>query len=82
MIEAVEVQHPRMLASVKERYPHLSENEVRHSLLIKLNYSPKEAAQLLGVTHNAVRMARKRLIKKLEIPEGMSLHEFLNHEKI
>lgn len=82
IVEAVEVQHPRMLASVKAKYPHLSENEVKHSLLVKLNYAPKEAAQLLGVTHNAVRMARKRLIKKLEIPEGMALHEFLNREKV
>lgn len=82
LIETVEVKHPRMLASVKAKYPHLSENEVKHSLLIKLNYSPKEAAQMLGVSHNAVRMARKRLIKKFDIPEGMSLHEFLNHSKI
>lgn len=82
LFDTIEAQYPQIFASVKTQYPQLSENDARHVLLVKLNYSPKEAAQLLGVSYNAVRMARTRLNKKLRVPNEVTLHEFINRAKI
>lgn len=80
LTETIEAKYPQMLTGIKHEFPKLSKNEVRHCLLIKLDCSPKEAAQLLGVSYDAVRMARKRLIKKFDLSEDTSLQEFLNQK--
>lgn len=75
--DSVESKYPKMLAEITSQFPCLSINEVKHCVLIKLNCSSKEAAQLLGVSTNAVHMARKRLKKKFQLSETESLQSFL-----
>ena len=75
--ESVESKYPKILAEIMTLFPHLSQNEAKHCLLVKLDCSGKEAAQLLGVSVNAVRMARKRLKRKFNLNENASLRGFL-----
>jgi len=74
----IESQYPGITAQIHTRFPDLSTNDMRHCLLIKLNLSIKESAQLLSVSTHAVKMARKRLKKKMNIPEDVSLKDHLN----
>ena len=75
--ENIEAKYSKILAEITHQFPNLSPNEAKNCLLIKLNCSPKEAAQLLNVSVNAIHMARKRLRKKFNLSEGDSLPEFL-----
>ncbi len=73
----IESQYPGITAQINTSFPDLSTNDVRHCLLMKLNLSIKESAQLLSVSTHAVKMARKRLKKKMNIPEDVSLKDHL-----
>jgi len=75
--DRIESQYPKITAQINTHFPELSNNDVRHCLLMKLNLSIKESAQLLSVSTHAVKMARKRLRKKIDIPEDVSLKDHL-----
>ena len=77
LTNSIESKYPQLLAEITTRFPHLSKNEVKHCLLIKLGCSAKEAAQLLEVSVHAVNTARKRLKKKLKLEASISLTEAL-----
>ncbi|OJJ18533.1 hypothetical protein BKI52_23260 [marine bacterium AO1-C] len=74
----IESRYPGILAELNTLFPNLTPNEIKHCILIKLNLSVKEAAQLLSVSTHAVKMARKRLRKKMNIPEEIPLKDFLH----
>ncbi|WP_025742143.1 tetratricopeptide repeat protein [Aquimarina pacifica] len=75
--DRIESQYPGITGQIHACYPNLSPNDTRHCLLVKLNLSIKESAELLGVSTHAVKMARKRVKKKIGIPEDISLKEHL-----
>ncbi len=76
--DRIESQYPAITAQINTTFPDLSANEIRHCLLMKLNLSIKESAQLLSVSTHAVKMARKRLKKKMNVPEDISLKDHLH----
>lgn len=78
LTESLESKYPQLLTTITNKFPQLSKNDVKHSLLIQLNCSVKEAAQLLEVSTHAVEMARKRLKKKLNLQGDESVKEKLN----
>ena len=77
LTESLESKYPQLLTIITNQFPQLSKNDVKHCLLIQLNCSVKESAQLLGVSTHAVGMARKRLKKKLQLREDESIKEKL-----
>ncbi|TCI92233.1 tetratricopeptide repeat protein [Tenacibaculum sp. M341] len=76
--EKLESRYPNLAIILKNNYPHLSANDIKHCLLLKLNLSIKDCSQLLNVSDHAIKMARKRIKKKMELPEEVRLKEFLN----
>jgi len=68
--------HPNFFMELKERFPELTTNDLRHLAYIKLNLQIKEIAKLTGVSIQAVKIARNRLKKKIDLQE--SLVEFVN----
>ncbi len=78
--DRIESQYPGITAQINTSFPELSTNDIRHCLLMKLNLSIKESAQLLSVSTHAVKMARKRLKKKMNIPEDVSLRDHLQNK--
>ena len=57
--------HPNFFAVIESKYSQLTEGEKRQIIMIKLNYSRKKSAQILGISPESVKRARQRLSKKL-----------------
>lgn len=75
-----EKSYPGLLQKVRARYPDISEAEERLFLLLKLNLSSREIADILGVQTDTVKKTRNRLRKKLalqkEVPLSVFIQEF------
>lgn len=59
------------------RHPDLSPTERKHCALIKLNFTPKEAAQILNITHHSVHISRSRIRKKIGLERSENLGEYI-----
>ncbi|NJB82148.1 tetratricopeptide repeat protein [Wenyingzhuangia aestuarii] len=64
--------------SLSHKHPNLSRNELKLCALIKLNFSTKEMAQLLGVSADSINKARYRLRKKLALNRDDNLVAYIN----
>ncbi len=64
--------------NLSQKYPTLTSNEIQLCVLLKLNLSTKEISSIRHVTPRAIKMARYRLRKKLNLPEKSNISEFLN----
>lgn len=53
--------------SLHEKYPDLTNTELRHCALIKLNLSISECANILGISPESVKISRFRLKKKMNL---------------
>ncbi len=69
---------PGFFDKLFELYPKLSNKELRHCALIRLNISPKDAAQILGISMSGVHKARYRLRKQFGLDRRESLENYLN----
>ena len=63
---------------LKKKFPGLTPNEQKLCAYLTLNLSTKEIAQLMNITVRGVEISRYRLRKKLEVPTGMHLFNFLD----
>ncbi len=70
--------HPNFYTMVKQKYPKVTQGELRLIALIKMNLSYKEIGEVLNITNEGVKKARYRLRKKLEITPDQSLYELIN----
>ena len=62
---------------LNEQFPKLTQGDQKLCALIKLNFSSKEMAKLLGISVESVHTTRSRLRKKLNLSRGMNLKEFI-----
>ncbi|MFS3004714.1 helix-turn-helix transcriptional regulator, partial [Bacteroides uniformis] len=67
------------LYSSREFTEHLrlTATDLRFCALLRLNLSTKDIAQMTNLTIRGVEAARYRLRKKLDIPDGTGLVDFL-----
>lgn len=63
--------------SLKAKFPDLTEGQLRLCALIRLKLNIKEAASVLNLSPNSVRIARVRLRKKLNLKQEDSLEDYL-----
>ncbi len=63
---------------LREKFPNISTSDSRLCALIKLKFSSKEIAQLLGITNESVHTIRSRLRKKLDLPRDINLTEYIS----
>ena len=63
--------------NLKNSFPDLTTHDLRHSALIRLNLTIKEASDVLGVSPESVKIFRLRLRKKLQIESQKNLVEFI-----
>lgn len=73
----VEQVHQHFFVKLNVIFPNLTPAEIRLITLIKLKFSIKESASMLGISADSVRKARYRLKKKLSIEEDSSLDEMI-----
>ncbi|MEO7444763.1 MAG: triple tyrosine motif-containing protein, partial [Ferruginibacter sp.] len=69
--------HSDFIVGLKEQFPKLTSNELKLSAYLRMNLSTKKIAQLMSISVRGVEISRYRLRKKLEIPTGASLFDFL-----
>ena len=62
---------------IKQKGVNLSKSEVRMLVLSFNGYNAKEIANILKIESKSVDMARYRLRKKLSVPKGMEIQDFL-----
>lgn len=63
---------------LRTEVPDLSPTDLKICALIKLNFSGKEMAHLLGISINSVHMARHRLRKKMDLERNINLSNFIS----
>ncbi|ERM84180.1 hypothetical protein P872_15465 [Rhodonellum psychrophilum GCM71 = DSM 17998] len=56
---------------------HLTPSDLRLASLMRLNMSSKDIASILGISPESLRISRYRLRKKLNLPKGESLQQFI-----
>ncbi len=70
--------HTGYIGRVKQKLPELTTAELRTILLTKLGLTNKEMAAMLGVSLEAVRVNKHRLLKKIQLPEDSQLEDFVH----
>lgn len=70
--------HHNYLAKLKKSFPHLSPNDHKLCAYLKMNLSTKEIAQLMNISVRGVEISRYRLRKKMQVPAGTHLFNFLD----
>lgn len=68
--------HPGFFSSLEEKYPNLSQNDLKVCAFMKMKLSNKEIAAILNVTGKAVEQVRRRMRKKIGLPPE---HDILKH---
>lgn len=72
-----EAVSPKFFEILKKKYPNLTELDLKHCAYIKINFTPKQVASLLGISPKSVTLFRVRLKKKMKLPEDVQLNDFL-----
>lgn len=67
------------LDKLMKQYPDLTKGERRLFVLVKLNLSTTEMADILGISADSVKKARYRLRKKLQLTEDQPLTPFIQN---
>ncbi len=69
--------HQTFFTNLKQYADNLTPAELRLVALLRMNLSSGDIATLLGISQDSLRVARYRLRKKLNLPEGESLTAFI-----
>ena len=69
--------HPNFFAELQRQFPEVTPNELRLAALLRLNFSSKAMAGLLGISEESVKKARYRLRQKLQLSTADNLVEFM-----
>lgn len=59
--------HPKFYDKLLEKHPTLTQYDLRLCALVKLNLTTKDISTILNINSDSVKMARKRLRKKLNM---------------
>ena len=73
----VEQVHKDFQEKLSTGFPHLTEQEKRLAMLIRLNLSAKETATLLNISPKSVEVARYRLKNKLKLKKEENLTQYI-----
>lgn len=69
--------HEHFFDGLKEHSETLTSSDFRLAALLKMNLSSPDISTMLGISQDSLRIARYRLRKKLNLPEGESLATFI-----
>ncbi len=63
---------------LKEKFPNLTSTDLKVCIYLQLKLASKEIAQLMNISVRGVEISRYRLRKKLQLPTGQTLNDFLS----
>lgn len=69
--------HPEFIAKLTLRFPGITPTELKIATLLKIGISTKEIADVLCISLHTANTHRRRLRRKLELPESTNLVSFL-----
>ncbi|WP_044220182.1 ligand-binding sensor domain-containing protein [Flammeovirga pacifica] len=69
--------HQPFIKELQELNKGLTEGNLRLCYLIRLKMNTKDIASIMGISINSVKVARKRLRKRLELPTDISLNDYI-----
>ena len=75
--QRLESQYPSLIYELQNKHPNLSKSDIKHCLLVKLDLSLKESADLLGVSLGTVKTARSRAKTKMKLEATESMKSYL-----
>jgi hypothetical protein len=75
--KSFEEVYPGFLGRIRYFYPDITASELRLTAFIRLSISLQDAATILGISIDSIKKSRYRLKKKLNVPEGEGLDEFI-----
>jgi AraC family chitin signaling transcriptional activator len=70
--------HQEFFKNLKQKFPGLSNNDLRLCAYLKIGFSSKEMADLLNIQPSSIYISRSRLRKKLSLTSEEDLFDFLN----
>lgn len=71
--------HKDFFKKLLNKFPDMTQNELRHCAYIKMNLATKEIANLLNVQDTSIQRSRVRLKKKMGLGEEDSLIRFIHN---
>lgn len=75
--EIFETIHPSFALRLKERYPLLSEGDLKMATYLKMGLSTKVISRMLSIQPDSVKKNRQRLRRRMELESDKSLEEIL-----
>lgn len=69
--------NPQFFKALKERYPSLTDKDLKLCAYIKIGFSAKQIAQMLSVLPESVNTTRYRLRRKMGLPPEVALEDHL-----
>lgn len=69
--------NPGFFYNLREKYPTLTQSELKLCAYYRINLDTKEIARILNVTNAAIQKGRHRLRKKMNISSGVDMAAFL-----
>ncbi len=67
----------RFHAKILSKHPNLKANDLKLCSVVMLNLTIKETAQVLGISPGSLKTSRYRLRKKLDLPAGKNILDYL-----
>lgn len=69
--------HSNFFSTLRERYPSLTDTDLRFCAYLHLNLTSKDIASLMNISLKGVEAARSRIRKKIQLPKNQSLTSFM-----
>ena len=69
--------YPGFFDRLREKYPQLTPTDHKLAALLRMNLATKEISHILKITAPSTEISRIRLRKKLELPKGTNLVQFV-----
>ena len=69
--------NPNFLLKLAEKYPDLTQNDLKYCCYLKMNMTNDDIRELLGINQESVRTHKYRLKKKLSLSKDQSLRNYL-----
>jgi AmiR/NasT family two-component response regulator len=69
--------HPGFFDRLRKNYPQLTPNDHKLCALLRMNLNTKEISHILKITAPSTEISRIRLRKKLELPKGINLTQYI-----
>jgi AmiR/NasT family two-component response regulator len=69
--------HPGFFDRLRKTYPQLTPNDHKLCALLRMNLNTKEISHILKITAPSTEISRIRLRKKLDLPKGINLTQYI-----